>query len=849
MFFDLRPFIKALRKNELSLLRFAELAAESARPRLARRLLTKALSATSKRGNEENENARNYWALLARMEWTLGRYSAAAEAYAQARHCRQNPDFPSPSDITLLNNQAMALRADDQPEAALALLRPRLEALCQSAPPLGDAEDRQCLRVAATAAIDIGTAKRAADWLDAATPPDGARLEERLSWSNSKALVLEMQNRFSEAHAHALANADLVLKHPTTPEIDSVAVLFNAAIGCYQWGQPGLGHYYAEMACAPERTGSTARSDTLRTDLSLFRTLHTAPPETFLGKVEALRQTGRPVAEIAAYLDLGLLNGITDGVKDVAQHLLHGAGDPFLAGYATLLMLEADPEACAQNTPECETRLLAALGSPSARAYERRFFAALLALARAKDTPEKALVWSILYMASLKTAAPSPSWGATAGRFQIKAECKTLECISEIFWRSGLIAQALRVEDFARLVAVGVTQAPQNIWDDTAETVRARLIALRQANRRCLDPILSKSKADYLAHDAQNALNKLQKALNDLPSLQPPKVPILPPARTGQLRIAMRGGFHDFSLHWRDQNSQGSIRLPIAPILAPLRSQYASSSSHTTKAAARAELADVLLPPLETALSQCTAIEVDATGLAAMIPLGQLEWDGQPIACSHKVSVLLPLQDHAASVPSGSGIDWVCLPFASTEMNIPQPLRSAEVPKAIRGESTRLWALPSLLAQSADIELHPRVLHISGHMARDHTHPEATCVNPGDQTRYTLDDILRRLEPAGADLVFLAGCFSAGAPVGADRYPSNAYAVLRRGTRALLATMCEVEDSKTNSFVDAFYTCIAQGLAPADALRKAQSQSRGNAPGAANLDWILFTRSSKEAVA
>lgn len=133
------------------------------------------------------------------------------------------------------------------------------------------------------------------------------------------------------------------------------------------------------------------------------------------------------------------------------------------------------------------------------------------------------------------------------------------------------------------------------------------------------------------------------------------------------------------------------------------------------------------------------------------------------------------------------------------------------------------------------------LLHVGTHFDLRPGHIGRSSLLLGDGTRLTLDT-LAQLDFQGQALVTLSACETGlGGGTGADGREVEGLNVLllRRGARAVLATLWRVEDASTSVLMRAFYRELA-GREPAEALRRAQAALRRDPRWAAPFHWAAF---------
>jgi len=142
---------------------------------------------------------------------------------------------------------------------------------------------------------------------------------------------------------------------------------------------------------------------------------------------------------------------------------------------------------------------------------------------------------------------------------------------------------------------------------------------------------------------------------------------------------------------------------------------------------------------------------------------------------------------------------------------------------------------------------HHRVLHFATHGRYDTEHPLFSHLQLlSDQHhdgRLEAHEILE-LDLRGTDLVVLSGCETGTAePTGGDEVPSLSRAFLAAGAHNVLASLWRVEDQATADLMERFYRHWKAGESSADALRRAQLDTRKRYPHP--YDWAGFEISGR----
>lgn len=138
------------------------------------------------------------------------------------------------------------------------------------------------------------------------------------------------------------------------------------------------------------------------------------------------------------------------------------------------------------------------------------------------------------------------------------------------------------------------------------------------------------------------------------------------------------------------------------------------------------------------------------------------------------------------------------------------------------------------------------LLHVGTHFDLRPGHIGRSSLLMGDGSRLTLDT-LAQLDFRGTELVTLSACETGlGGGTGADGREVEGLnlLLLRRGARAVLATLWRVDDDSTSALMRAFYRELS-GAEPAEALRRAQAALRADSRWASPFHWAAFYVTSR----
>jgi len=205
-------------------------------------------------------------------------------------------------------------------------------------------------------------------------------------------------------------------------------------------------------------------------------------------------------------------------------------------------------------------------------------------------------------------------------------------------------------------------------------------------------------------------------------------------------------------------------------------------------------------------------------------------------AMASEVPTLLPNQSTVAIVadPAFSASSFPTLehlPAARGETAALRPIFGSTI--ALAGESATRRALESA-GRNCD------VLHIAAHAFSSTRDSSLSLIaltpEPGDEGILYLEDV-KSLELRGRPLVVLAGCQTGSFGKGNGSIRSLAHAFLAAGSRAVLATLWNVEDKPASELTRRFYRSLQTGTSMPQALRDAQLAAIHSRPPS---EWSAF---------
>jgi CHAT domain-containing protein len=180
------------------------------------------------------------------------------------------------------------------------------------------------------------------------------------------------------------------------------------------------------------------------------------------------------------------------------------------------------------------------------------------------------------------------------------------------------------------------------------------------------------------------------------------------------------------------------------------------------------------------------------------------------------------------------------LVLGNPDGSLPHAAREAEVVASLYGVKPRLGrdATESAVSKPGPIG----ILHLAAHATYDHVHPLFSRIDlaaAGESDgRLEMGEILA-LNLKGTSLVVLSVCrIQAEEATAGDELPGLPRAFLLAGARSVVASLWSVDDRSTDDLMKRFYTHLRKGLGKAEALRRAQRETRARFPHP--YDWAAF---------
>lgn len=253
----------------------------------------------------------------------------------------------------------------------------------------------------------------------------------------------------------------------------------------------------------------------------------------------------------------------------------------------------------------------------------------------------------------------------------------------------------------------------------------------------------------------------------------------------------------------------------------------------------RFALGAVLLDPVAARIAGASTIEIAPFGPVAALPFAALPVNGVTLGTGRAITIRAgnaPAKQDAARRIPGAALR-VAFALGAQDQALSAPAAEAREILALHSHDPGPLAefnRASLIGLLAD---RPRILHIGAHFRMiEHDLGASELIGAGGEAIPLRQIFNRGIDLGATDLVFLAGCDSAGLS-GMESFASHLIAL---GARYVIAALWPVDDAATQALAVATHAALAGGLAPPEALALAQGQLQADPPYNAPHHWAAF---------
>lgn len=289
----------------------------------------------------------------------------------------------------------------------------------------------------------------------------------------------------------------------------------------------------------------------------------------------------------------------------------------------------------------------------------------------------------------------------------------------------------------------------------------------------------------------------------------------------------------------------------VALFLALVTSPAATGGRGAGHEAAARRLAAELLEPCREELAGATGVLVAADGILNRVPFEMLPLPGDPdgLAPTARAMARVPsagvlLSVRGAPGPGGRGIALLADANSGAD-RLPGAEREARRLERDYREVRRLGRLgPAEAGGPLAAAAGAAILHVPAHSEADDQRPwnsrlRAGADSAGEPRWLTSAEIAAA--PLGVPLAVLSGCSSAaGQAVAGEGMLGLSGAFLAAGSRAVVATLWDVDDATAARFMAAFYRELAAGVPVGAALAAARRDLAAHPETAAPRHWAAF---------
>ncbi|MGH1458425.1 MAG: CHAT domain-containing protein [Paracoccaceae bacterium] len=230
-------------------------------------------------------------------------------------------------------------------------------------------------------------------------------------------------------------------------------------------------------------------------------------------------------------------------------------------------------------------------------------------------------------------------------------------------------------------------------------------------------------------------------------------------------------------------------------------------------------------------------IAISADGALRTLPFTAICLNGQPLGFDRAVSFRTGAAPRMVPPQLGRGSVCLALTHGGGAAPLKAVARERTALEALYGPASKALEQFNTQSLTAALKNRPKVLHIASHFDMVEGHLDGSTVRGEDGQPLPLTAIFNRdLDLSGTDLVFLAGCSSAGVN-GTGSFAAHLNAL---GARAVVAALWPVDDAATATFSLAFHQAYHAGHTPDQSLAIAAHALRSSPDFNAPHHWAAF---------
>lgn len=711
-----------------------------------------------------------------------------------------------------------------------------------------DVDLRELRRYLCTMAIDVRLPDLAQVLLAQSRPPDlrdpprydlpQANDDERVRWLNLRAMVLENIGALDAAR-DAYAEAGEAYAQLRDPEIGRFAVLTNAIQSAYELGDDRRGARL--LAAAEEIARRFPMSQEIALDLASARlqALVFAGDVTgftaCLAEVRALAKSTQPaflpaIARFAslAYLQMGELDlAFVQLPPEPAATAVPAELVP-----DTLLRLQLQVAAETLH-PALVQRGLDLMGSPASVRDDWSLCGALAEALFLQGRIGAATLMATLFLRSLDSALETLPQRRGIADHKRRSILGIFEALQGALVGANYLKAAEDVAALHQSLLYGCT-VPKGAYSGWAPSLAlaAKADEARHIQAKARSGRISQTRfAEFVTHF-------------ELAEVPPSTLSRSAFATQDALQIGflLDEGRVVRLVHYDDRCDAQAIEMPLGQLIDHVQSLHRAFRLDKDPTASRAALGEALFGPLANRIAAASSLEITPLGPVASLPFAALTVDGVTLGAGRAISIrtgaapaLAP--ETKADAKTAGVFLRVAFALGSQADALSAPALEAREIAEIHAHGDAIlheFNRASLLDMLAE---RPRLLHIGAHFRMNERNPAASeLIGAGGEAIVLRSVFNRALDLSATELVFLAGCDSAGLS-GMQSFASQLIAL---GARHVIAALWPVDDRATHALCVATHRALARGVAPPEALTRARDHLQAGPCYAAPHHWAAF---------
>ncbi len=654
--------------------------------------------------------------------------------------------------------------------------------------------------------------------------------DERARWLNLRGMVLEAIGAL-DASRDAYAAAGEEYARQPAPDLGRFAVLTNAVQSAYELGDDRRG---ARLLAEAERIASLfAHSNDVAFDLAISR-LH---PALFAGDIAAFTRHLPEAFRLGKATQPAMLPAISRFASfaylqmgDLDLAMAHLPPEP-LAGAQpselvpdTLLRLQVQL-ATTSVDPVLADRGLLLMGCPESIGDDWALCGVLAQVLFAQGRIGVATILATLFIRSLDTAVETLPQRRGFGEQKRRSILGVFEALQGVLVSANYLraAEDLSALHQSLLYTCAVPRGAYAAWAPSTELAAAADEARRIQAKARAGLTASTSFAAFVIKQelagTQDIVLGSSDALADL-----------------RLGFVLNAGRLMRLIFSGDGCTATAVDMPLSVLADHAQRLHRAMRRNRDAPASRIALGAALLDPVATQIGTASSVEIAPFGPVAALPFAALPVNGWALGAGRTIIIRAGARCRAADLTPGAPLR-VAFALGARDDALVTPTAEAREIAALHAQDPGPlieFNRASLIALLAD---RPRVLHIAAHFRMDERDLGASELIGADGEAIPLRQTFNRaLDLSATDLVFLAGCDSAGLS-GMESFASQLIAL---GAQHVIAALWPVDDRATHALAVATHAALARGMSPPEALALAQRHLQADPRYAAPHHWAAF---------